>query len=225
VGYAFQFGAIGAYADLIVEGALETLRLSAITMAIGLLIGIAGAMMRTGRVGLLRWLAIAYVEAIRNTPLLIQLFIVFLGLPSAGLRFTAGEAAVIALSVNLGAYATEIVRAGIESIRRNQVEAGLALGMSGLQVFRYIVLFQALKAIYPALASQFVLLLLATSLVSQIGADDLFHTAAFIDSRTFRSFEVYAVVTAVYLALAVGFRALFAGIYLLVFDRRSWARA
>ena len=147
MGYAFQFEAIAAYSDLIAEGALETLRLSAITMAIGLLIGIAGAMMRTGRAAPLRWLATVYVEAIRNTPLLIQLFIVFLGLPSVGLRFTASEAAVIALSINLGAYATEIVRAGIESIRRNQVEAGLALGMSGLQVFRYIVLFQALKAI------------------------------------------------------------------------------
>jgi polar amino acid transport system permease protein len=225
VGYAFQFGAVWTYTDLIVEGAIETLRLSAITMAAGLLIGIIGAMMRTGRIVPLRWLATLYVEAIRNTPLLIQLFLVFLGLPSAGLRFTAGQAAVIALSINLGAYATEIVRAGIESVRRNQIEAGLALGMSGLQVFRYVVLFQALKAIYPALASQFVLLLLATSLVSQIGADELFHVGGFIDSRTFRSFEVYTVVTAAYLVMAVGFRALFAVIYLLVFDRRSWARA
>src|SRR5690242_15534921 len=107
VGYAFQFGAIGAYDDLMVDGAIETLRLSAITMVIGLLIGILGAMMRTGRFALLRWLASTYVEAIRNTPLLVQLFIVFLGLPSAGLRFTAGEAAVVALSINLGAYATE----------------------------------------------------------------------------------------------------------------------
>ena len=189
-------------------------------MALGLLIGIAGALSRTSGPRPVRWLAAGYVEVIRNTPLLVQLFLVFFGLPSLGLRLTAGQAAVLALTVNLGAYATEIVRAGIQAIHRSQVEAGLSLGLSRLQVFRYVVLFPALTVIYPALASQFILLMLATSIVSQISARELFHTAAFIESRTFRSFEVYLVVTGMYLVLALMFRALFGAIYYAAFHRR-----
>jgi polar amino acid transport system permease protein len=176
--------------------------------------------MRTWGPRPLRWLAAGYVEAIRNTPLLVQLFIIFFGLPSLGLRLTAWQAAVIALTVNLGAYATEIVRAGIEAIHKSQIEAGLSLGMSRLQVFRYVVLFPALKVIYPALASQFILLMLATSIVSLIAAEDLFHMAAFLESRTFRSFEIYLVVTGLYLVMALLFRAAFGAVYHLVFERR-----
>jgi polar amino acid transport system permease protein len=224
VTYTFHFGALAPYWGLIVEGALQTLRLSAITMAIGLVIGVIGAMARTSRIAAARWVANVYVEAIRNTPLLVQLFIAFFGLPSLGLRLSATEAAMVALSINLGAYATEIFRAGIESIRKSQIEAGMALGLSGLQVFRHIVLYQALKAIYPALTSQLVLLMLTTSLASQIGADELFHVGAFIDSRTFRSFEVYAVTTGVYLLMALGLRSIFAGIHMLAFGSLSRRR-
>lgn len=221
--YNFRFGAIAPYSDLIVEGALLTLAMSAATMVIGLLIGVAVAAMRTSTATVPRGIATFYVEAIRNTPLLVQLFIVFFGLPSLGLRLTANQAALIALSINLGAYAAEIIRAGIESVRMSQREAGLSLGLTPLQVFRHIVLFQALKSIYPALASQFVLLMLTTSLVSTIGANELFHKASFINSRTFRSFEVYTLVTLCYLAFTIGFRALFAGIYWLAFARRRSA--
>ncbi|MGO4837906.1 amino acid ABC transporter permease, partial [Rhizobiaceae sp. 2RAB30] len=164
-----------------------------------------------------------YVEAIRNTPLLVQLFIVFFGLPSLGLRLEANQAAVIALSINLGAYSAEIFRAGIESVQRSQIEAGRALGLTAGQTFRHVVLFQAVKAVYPALASQFVLLMLTTSVVSSIGATELFHQAAFIESRTFRSFEVYALITLSYLVLTLAFRALFSGVYWLVFVRRPRA--
>ena len=108
--------------------------------------------------------------------------------------------------LNLGAYSTEIVRAGLEAIPRNQIEAGHSLGLSGWQVFRHIVMMPALQIIYPALTSQFVLLMLATSVVSQISAPDLFHVASIIQSRTFRDFEIYAVVAVIYLGLALMFR-------------------
>ncbi len=189
-------------------------------MLAGLAIGVVAAAMRTSRIGPARAAAAFYVETIRNTPLLVQLFIVFFALPSLGLRFTANQAAFIALSINLGAYAAEIIRAGLESVRRSQVEAGLSLGLSRFQVFRYVVIFQAIKAIYPALASQFVLLMLTTSVVSTIGATELFHKASFIDSRTFRSFEVYTIITLDYLALTIAFRSSFAGLYWLIFVRR-----
>lgn len=218
--YTFQFRDVWRNFDVLLEGALLTLELSALTMAFGLALGIVGAAFKTSGVRWLKWLAISYVETIRNTPLLVQLFIIFFGLPSAGLRLSAYEAAVIGLSVNVGAYITEIVRAGIEAVPKSQIEAGFSLGLSAVQVFRYIILFPALKTIYPALASQFILLLIATSIVSQISATELFHMGGFVESRTFRSFEVYLVVTGMYLVMALGFRALFTAIYSAVFVQR-----
>lgn len=217
--YTFNFRDVFAQFDTLIDGAVLTLQLSAVTMAIGLVIGIAGALARSWGGLTLRVAAATYVETIRNTPLLIQIFIVFFGLPSAGLRLDAGTAAMVALSINLGAYATEIIRAGIQAIHKSQVEAGLSLGLSRLQVFRYIVLFPALKVIYPALASQFILLMLATSIVSQIAVAELFHMASVLQSRTFRDFEVYIVASGMYLAMALMFRLIFAFIHRLVFQR------
>jgi polar amino acid transport system permease protein len=217
--YRFNFRDVFAQFDTLLDGAVLTLQLSAITMAVGLLIGIAGALARSWGVLPIRFAAAAYVEAIRNTPLLIQLFIVFFGFPSMGLKLDATTAAVVALSINLGAYSTEIIRAGIQAIHKSQIEAGLALGLSRLQVFRYIVLFPALKVIYPALASQFILLMLATSIVSQIAVAELFHTASVLQSRTFRDFEVYIVTAGMYLAMALLFRLAFALIHRWIFQR------
>src|SRR3954451_7085800 len=176
-------------------------------MALGLAVGVTCAAVRLYGPRPVRLVVATYVEAIRNTPLLVQLFLVFFGLPSLGLRLDATTASIIALTVNLGAYATEIVRAGLEAIPRAQIEAGVSLGLSRLQVFRYVVLMPALQVMYPALASQFILLMLATSIVSQIAAPDLFHTASIIQSRTFRDFEVYIVVAALSLGLAPPCRA------------------
>lgn len=217
--YRFNFRDVFAQFDMLLDGALLTLQLSAITMFFGLLLGILGALARTWGPAPVRFAAASYVEAVRNTPLLIQLFLVFFGLPSAGIRLSADTAAMVALAINLGAYSTEIIRAGIQAIHKSQVEAGLSLGLSRLQVFRYVVLFPALKVIYPALASQFVLLMLATSVVSQIAAKELFHMASIIQSRTFRDFEVYIVTAGMYLAMALAFRLAFALIHKLVFRR------
>jgi polar amino acid transport system permease protein len=217
--YTFSFRDVFAQFDTLLNGAVLTLQLSAITMAAGLVIGIIGALARSWGPRPVRLAAATYVEAIRNTPLLIQLFIVFFGLPGMGFRLDATPAAVAALSINLGAYATEIIRAGIQAIHKSQVEAGLALGLSRLQVFRYVVLFPALKVIYPALASQFILLMLATSIVSQISVPELFHNASVLQSRTFRDFEVYIVAAGMYLAMALLFRLAFALIHRWVFQR------
>jgi polar amino acid transport system permease protein len=218
--YSFQFRDVFAAWQFLLDGLLLTLELSLFTMTMGLLIGIAGAAGRVYGPAWLRRSVAVYVEMIRNTPLIVQLFLIFFGLPSAGIKFDASTAAFTALSINLGAYSIEIVRAGLEAIPRSQIEAGQSLGLSGLQIFRYVIAFPALKMMYPALASQFVLLMLATSVVSQISAQDLFHVASIIQSRTFRDFEVYVVVALAYLALAMIFRLLFAGLYRLVFARR-----
>jgi len=211
--YSLQFRDVFAAWEFMLDGLVLTLELSLVTMVSGLIIGMAGAAGRVYGPSWLRTTIAVYVEVIRNTPLIVQLFLIFFGLPSAGLKFDAKTAAMVALSINLGAYSIEIIRAGLQAIPRSQIEAGQSLGLSGVQIFRYVVMF-------PALASQFVLLMLATSVVSQISAEDLFHMASIVQSRTFRDFEVYIVVAAAYLALAIVFRLLFAGLYQLVFARR-----
>ena len=220
MGYAFNFRDIWAQQDFLIEGIGVTLFLSLVTMTAGLVIGggVAAARLYGGPV--LRALSASYVEVIRNTPLIVQLFIAFFGLPSAGIRLDAITASLIALAVNLGAYTAEIVRAGLEAIPRTQIEAGHSLGLSGLQVFRHVVVLPAIKIVYPALTSQFVLLMLATSVVSQISAPDLFHVASIIQSRTFRDFEIYAVVAVIYLVLALMLKLAFYAIGQIAFARR-----
>ena len=217
--YSFQFRDVFAAWEFLLDGLILTLELSVVTMLSGLVIGLAGSAAKVYGPGWLKAIVAVYVEAIRNTPLIVQLFLIFFGLPSAGIKFDAETAAYIALSINLGAYSIEILRAGLQAIPRSQIEAGQSLGLSALQIFRYVIIFPALRLIYPALASQFVLLMLATSVVSQISAQDLFHTASIIQSRTFRDFEVYIVVAGAYLLLALIFRLMFAGLYQLIFSR------
>jgi polar amino acid transport system permease protein len=221
VDYVFQFGVVWRDIDRLLLGAWLTVRLSAAAMVLGLLVGVACAWAGGTRSRLLRGAVRAYVEAIRNTPLLVQLLLVYLGLPSLGIRLTPGQAALLAMVVNLGAYATEIVRAGIEAVPRGQVEAGLACGLTPWRVFRHVVLVPALKAVFPALGSQFVLVMLASSVVSVISAEELTAVADTIVSRNFRSFEVYLVVTGLYLAMSLGFQAVFAAVNRALFARWS----
>jgi len=221
--YTFDFASVFAAWPLLARGVWVTVELSLTATAIGLLLAIACAWGKTAGAAPLRWLIDVYVELIRNTPFLVQLFFFFFALPAIGLRLSPYQAALAAMVVNLGAYATEIIRAGIESIAKGQIEAGLALSLKRWQVFLLIVLKPALRAIFPALASQFILLMLTSSVVSVISADDLTSVAANLQSQTFRSFEIYIVITAIYLALALAFSALFRGIHqrwLLWPDRR-----
>ena len=169
---------------------------------------------------LLRRLVGAYVETIRNTPLLIQIFIVYFGLSSLGLKLSAEVSAVIALTVNMGAYSTEIMRAGIQSIQRTQLEAADCLGLTRLQTILHVVLLPAMERVYPSLASQGVLLMLASSITSQISTEELTATANLVQSDTYRSFEVYMIVAVVYLALSALYRLAFWAIGQLLFERR-----
>jgi polar amino acid transport system permease protein len=218
--YSFRFAPVWSRADQLLTGLVETLWISATVILLGFLVGVAGALAAGSRARPLRVIVRVYIEAIRNTPLLAQLFFIYFGLPGLGIRLAAVPAAMIALVVNLGAYTTEIVRGGIDAVPKGQTDAGAALGLTPRQVFFLIVLKPALKAMFPALASQFTLLMLATSILSQIGVEDLFHMASLIDSVTYRSFEVYAVVCGFYLAVALGFRGLFAAVYWLAFAER-----
>ena len=206
--YRFQFQVIGDNWELLWEGVLLTLQLSTAAIALGLLVGVVAALCRTSGNRFLDTLAAAYVEAIRNTPFLVQLLFIFFGISSLGPRLGSGQAALLALTINFGAYATEIIRTGIQSIDQRQIEAGMSLGLTRAQVFRLVVLKPAIANIYPALTSQMVLLLLLTSVVSQISAKELTFMGNFLRSRTFRDFEIYLALALIYVVLALGVKLL-----------------
>lgn len=216
--YTFQFTEVFAAWPLLLKGTLSTVQLSVLAMLLGLGVAIVCAWGKTSGPRPLRWLINIYIELIRNTPFLVQLFFFFFALPALGLRWSAYTAALTAMVVNLGAYATEIIRAGIESIPKGQIEAGLALNLKRYEIFRFVILKPALRTVYPALTSQFILLMLSSSVVSAISADDLTSVAANLQSQTFRSFEIYIVVAVIYLLLALAFSALFKTIYRLTLN-------
>ena len=201
--YRFEFGSILDYTPVLLKGIGITVELIAIGAVAGIALGIVCAWARTFGPKWLRPPVSAYVELIRNTPFLIQLFFIFFGLPSIGIKLTEMQAAILAMVINLGAYSTEIIRAGIQATPRGVIEAGLTLAMTRLQVFRYVILKPALQRIWPALSSQIVIVMLGSAVCSQIAAEELTFAANFIQSRNFRAFEVYFVVTGIYLLLAI----------------------
>ncbi|MGE5200993.1 MAG: amino acid ABC transporter permease [Acidobacteriota bacterium] len=217
--YVFHFNIVWDHWRDLADGAWLTVRLSAIAMVLGLILSLCTSYAKLSHVPPLRWLVAVYVEVIRNTPFLVQIFIIYFSLPALGLRLEANEAALLAMVVNFGAYGTEILRAGIEAVPQGQVEAARSLGLTRLQTFRFVILFPAIKTVFPALASQFILMMLGSSIVSSISAVELTAVTNTLQSTTFRAFEFYFVTTAIYLAMALGFRALLGGIYWLVFQR------
>ena len=203
--YTLDFGPIiDGFPDLLM-GCAGTLGLALAGMAISLVIGIGGVLLRDSRIAPVRWLVMAFVELIRNTPFLVQIYFVFFALPLIGIRLPPTPTAIIALGLNGGAYAIEIIRGGVQSIPKGQVEAGLALGMHKRAIFRHIVLRPALRAVFPSLTGQFIMLMLTTSIASAIAAYELTSVARLIESATFRSFEVYGTITLLYLAMSWSF--------------------
>ncbi|MCP2131455.1 UNVERIFIED_ORG: polar amino acid transport system permease protein [Bradyrhizobium japonicum] len=183
-------------------GCVGTLGLALAGMTLAMIIGVAGVAARDSKAAWLRAIVIGFVEIVRNTPFLVQIFFLFFALPLIGLKLNPTATAIIALGVNGGAYAIEIIRGGVQSVHQGQVEAGYALGLHKGQVFRFIVLKPALRAIYPSLTGQFIMLTLTSSICSAVSADELTSVAQRIESDSFRSFEVYFFVTFLYLAIS-----------------------
>lgn len=215
-----DFDVVLARWPMFLDGAIMTLRLSVGATALGFVIGALCAVARRSEQGWARKASTAYVELVRNTPLLVQIFIVYFGLASAGLKLSATTVALTALTINVGAYTTEIMRAGFDSIHKGQIEAAECLALSRRQVYWHVVLLPALERVYPALTSQFVLLMLASSVCSQISAEELTAVANFVQSDTYRPFETYIFVGVVYVLLSMLMRAGFWGLGLFLFPRR-----
>jgi len=214
---ALQFGPILAHFDLLLRGLEKTIQLAALSILFGTVIGILGAVGRGFGPRFLSWPIAAYVELIRNTPLLIQLYFVFFSLPLFGFKLSSNTAAVVALSIHLGAYATEILRAGIEAIPEGQIEAAKSLGLSRYRIIRHVVLVPAARAVYPSLSAQFILQIMGTSIVGAIAAEELTAVANNLVMQTFRSFEVYIIIAVIYFVLVQAASLLFAGIGKLMF--------
>jgi polar amino acid transport system permease protein len=191
---------------LLAKGLMVTIALTAVSAVCGLVVGIACAWARSEGPAPLRRAVGVYVELIRNSPFIVQLFFVFFGLPSLGLKLSPGGASLIAMVANLGAYATEIVRAGIEATPRGQIEAAIGLGLNRWHIFRCVVLPPALKRVWPATVSQIVIVMLGSAVCGQISTEELSFSASMIQSRNFRAFEAFMVATLLYLALAMALR-------------------
>lgn len=215
------FQPVLAASDIIIDGIILTIELSLAAIVLGFLLAtlLTAARSLGGRT--VAGLVGAYVELMRNTPFLVQLFMIFFGLPMLGYKLSGPAAALTAMTLNLGAYATEILRAGVESIHKSQVEAGLSLALTRGQVFRHVILWPAIARVWPALSSQFVLMLLASSICAFISVPELSGAAQLVEQRTYRSFEVYLIATAAYFVMAISLKLALDGLGRVMFPNVS----
>jgi polar amino acid transport system permease protein len=204
----FDFLAVLSQWPMLAKGVAWTLALTAVSAVVGVAVAVGGAWARSQGPAWLRAIVGTYVELIRNTPFIVQLFFVFFGLPALGVKLSPEAASILAMVINLGAYATEIIRAGIEATPRGQVEAALSLALTRSQIFVRVVLPPALRKVWPALVSQIIIVMLGSAVCGQISTEELSYAANLIQSRNFRAFEAFMIATAIYLVLAVGVRRL-----------------
>lgn len=189
---------------LLLKGAGLTLEITALAVGLGLIIGLFLGLAQLSKNPIFRWPAKVYVDVIRGTPLLIQIFIIYFALPNIiGERIDPYIAAVAACSLNSGAYIAEIFRAGIQSISLGQMRAGLSLGMTYPQTMRYIVLPQAVKRIIPPLGNEFIAMLKDSSLVSVIGFEELTRSGQLVIAETYGTMEIWACVAILYLVMTL----------------------
>ena len=204
----FDLGVVREWAPLLLEGLGVTILFTLGSLALGLVIGLLVAILGLSRFALARAFARVYVDAIRGTPLLLQLFILYYGLPGAGLKLSAPVAGILGLAINAGAYLAEIFRAGIEAVPRPHVQAARSLGMSARQTMVRIQLPQAVALVLPPMANEMISLVKSTSLISTISIGELLRSGQIAVSITFAPLEIYLVVAILYLAVNLALSAL-----------------
>ncbi|RBO80261.1 amino acid ABC transporter permease [Marinomonas aquiplantarum] len=204
-----HFSDLLQYTDVFFSGLMTTVELTLLTTILGIALGTSCAATRQYGHPIGQRTVTVYVELIRNTPFIVQLFFIFFGLPSLGLKLSPWQASMIALTINLGAYSTEIIRAGLNSIPKGQIEAAKVLGMTFRQTLTRIIFTPAFEKIYPALTSQCIIVMLGSAVISQISVEDLTYAANLVQSRNFRAFESYLVTAFLYLGLAIALRFIF----------------
>jgi polar amino acid transport system permease protein len=218
--YSFDFSFVDTYWPSLLHGLWVSAEISIISLVGGFVLGVGLAVARSQGSPLARRLAGGFVDLTRNTPLVVQTFWLFFGLSALGFLVPAIYAAVVALAINTSGYTCEIVRAGIDAVHYGQKEAASCLGLSRAQVMRHVVLPQAVEKMYPSLISQFVLVMLASSIMSQISVEELTAVGLQIQSRTFRGFEVYLVIAAIYLVMSWLLRVVMTSCYNVAFPKQ-----
>jgi polar amino acid transport system permease protein len=196
-----DFSVVLTKIPILLEGCVVTLQISFFALLLGMIFGIAGALCRISANRALNSLAFMYVWVIRGTPVMVQLFILYFGLPQLGIKLPSMVAGVLGLAINTGAYVTEIIRAGIQAVDKGQMEAALSVGMSFRQAMVRIIGPQATKICIPPLVNQFIMTLKNSSIASLVTITELFRTGEQIIYTTFRSFEVYMAVAVLYLMM------------------------
>ncbi|WP_294560925.1 amino acid ABC transporter permease [uncultured Traorella sp.] len=190
---------ISSFGEIFMQGIKITIPLTIISFTLGLILALFTAIVQVANIRILKSLARFYVWIIRGTPLIVQLFVIFYGLPSLGIILDAFPAAILVFSINTGAYASETIRAAIESVPKGQLEAGYCVGMSYVQTMRRIILPQALKTAFPPLSNSLIGLVKDTSLAASITITEMFQVSQRIAARTYETFALYCEVALIYL--------------------------
>jgi His/Glu/Gln/Arg/opine family amino acid ABC transporter permease subunit len=211
----FDFNLVLKYLPMLFEAAGITVELTLLTILFGLLIGLLAALSRLSQYAAVRWIAAGYIWLIRSTPLLVQLFIIYFGLPQFGLELSPFASGVLGLALNVGAYNAETIRAGIQAIPNGQIEASRSLGFGTAKTMRLIILPQAFKLIVPPLGNNLIILIKDTSLVSTITLAELFMRTQQLVGATFRPFELYFACALIYALLTT-----ITSLLLQMFERR-----
>uniref|UniRef100_UPI00402A1B57 amino acid ABC transporter permease n=1 Tax=Megasphaera sp. TaxID=2023260 RepID=UPI00402A1B57 len=201
---SFDFSLIWNSLPLLLAGAGVTIEITAIAVGLGFIFGLITSVCRLSGVKTLQVIAVCYVNIIRGTPMLVQIFLIYFALPMViGERINPFVAAVAACSINSGAYVSEIFRAGIQSVDKGQMEAGRSLGLSWMQTMRYVIMPQAFKHVIPPLGNEFISMTKETSLVSVIVFEELTRRGQLIIAKTYGSFEIWLTVAAIYLVMTL----------------------
>lgn len=201
--YVFQYGQIWPYLPRLLDGALVSLQIAVLSFCGGLLIGTAFAAIKTFGPKVATWLIDAYVTFFTNTPQLVQIYFLYFALPDMGILLTSFAAVLLGMTLNAGAYLTEIQRAGFESRRASEMEAAEVLGFSRIQQIRYVILPHAARVLFPPMSNQFIIMTLGTSMAAVFGVEELTGEAMNINAQTFRSIEVFTVTAGIYIVLTL----------------------
>lgn len=201
--YTFQFSVVLEHLPYLLSGALVTLQVAFISFWLGAVIGLGGALakLRGGR--LLRGIVGAYVIFFTNTPALVQIFFLFYALPDVGILLDPFTAVVIGMTINTGAYLTDILRGGILSVRKTELETAEVLGMSAIQTLRYVILPHIAKTLYAPLSNFFIWLVLGSSMAAIFGVEELTGRAINISTSNLRSIETFAIIAVIYIGLTI----------------------
>jgi len=208
--YVFHFGQIAAYIPFLLGGGLLSLEIALLAFAGGMVLGMLGAMGKTFGGPLVRGAVQAYVVFFTNTPQLVQIFFLFFVLPDSGILLSPFDAVLLGMTINAGAYLTEIQRAGFASVRQTEIDAATVLGMTTWQSVRFVILPHVMRTLFAPLSNHFILMVLGTSMAAVFGVEELTGRAYSVNAQTFRSLEIYSVAGALYVAITLAATAVLA---------------